>query len=97
MDELVILVAYLLLAYGAMIYADRKGRSRLGFFFLALFLTPIVAFVLIAVGPSNPERMGLRKCPQCAEWVKHEALKCRFCGFDFAAPAPPSLRSDARR
>ncbi len=88
MDELMILVAWLLLSYGAMMYAGRKGRSRLGFFFLALFLTPIVAFVLIAVGPSNPERMGLQKCPQCAEWVKSEALKCRFCGFDFGATAP---------
>jgi len=25
-------------------------------------------------------------CPDCAESVREEARKCRFCGFDFRAP-----------
>jgi hypothetical protein len=94
MDGIAVLVLWLLLCYAATVYAGRKGRSQIGFFLLALFLTPIVAFVLIAVGPSNPERMGLKKCPSCAEFIKYEAAKCRFCGFDFLASAPqwPGLR-----
>jgi len=90
-------VAWLFLSYGVMVYADRKGRNQIAFFVVALLLSPLVGFVLVAAGPSNPQKMGLKKCGQCGEWVKPEALKCRFCAFDFTAPAPPLLRSDARR
>lgn len=32
---------------------------------------------------AKSNRKGARKCPQCAEWVKKEALICRFCQHDF--------------
>lgn len=28
----------------------------------------------------RPEKEKLQKCPYCAEWVKEEAVACRFCG-----------------
>lgn len=33
--------------------------------------------------------LTMMKCPQCAEVVKAEALKCRFCGHEFR---PESLK-----
>ena len=86
MDGIAVLVLWLLLCYAVTVYAGKKGRSQIGFFLLSLFLSPLVGFILVAVGSSNPQRMGLKKCPACAEFVKDEAAKCRFCGSDLTAP-----------
>jgi uncharacterized membrane protein YdbT with pleckstrin-like domain len=32
---------------------------------------------------SKPDTSDLKKCPQCAEFVKKDALKCKHCGYDF--------------
>ncbi len=90
-------VAWLFLSYGVMVYADRKGRNQIAFFVLALLLSPLVGFVLVAAGPSNPQKIGLKKCGQCGEWVRPEALKCRFCGFDLRAAVASSRNEVASR
>jgi hypothetical protein len=87
MDAFLVFVVWLLLSCLVAAYANRRFRSGIGFFFLSLFLTPIVGFIWIAVGRANPERQGLRKCPVCAELIKSEALKCRFCQHDFTITA----------
>ena len=85
-----IFLLWILLSALIAAYASKKGRSGAGYFFLALFLSPLVAF-LVALA-SKPDReaaaqkSGLKKCPRCAEYVQSEAQVCRFCGSEFHAP-----------
>ena len=70
------------------IYASSKRRSGLGWFFLSLIISPLIAFIIVAV--SGLPQGALKKCPKCAEEVKVEALVCRFCGADVSQVGPKS-------
>jgi hypothetical protein len=63
---------------------------------IVIILLGILAVIVIAVVVPSSKK-GKRKCPQCAEWVKNEALKCRFCAFDFAAASHEQPASQARK
>lgn len=81
-------IFWLAASVAAAVYADRQGRNGFGFFWLAVFLSPIVAFLFAMGTPDKAElakralKAGDRKCPFCAELVKREAVKCRHCGSD---------------
>jgi hypothetical protein len=50
-------------------------------------------------GPSAEARLYAlehKKCSQCAEMVKREALVCRFCGNSFAGDGDPPAASGPR-
>jgi hypothetical protein len=81
--EFLIIVMWLVLAGAAAAYASNKGRSGAGIFFLSLLLSPLVGFlVALAMEPNLQavaEKKGMRKCPECAQFIQADARTCPFC------------------
>jgi hypothetical protein len=80
-------VIWFICAWIAVDIAENKGLSGstwgcVGFLFgplglvLALVQKPDTAKIEDQALTSG----GMRKCPSCAELVRHEAVKCRYCG-----------------
>ena len=73
----IIFVAWYVLSCAAAAYASHKGRSGVGIFFLSLFLSPLVGFVVAVVMEPHQQKVaeakGMKKCPECAEFVQPDA------------------------
>jgi len=94
--EIVFFVFWIFLSILVGAYASSKNRSGGGWFFLSLIISPLIAFIIVAVS-GIPARY-FKKCPKCAEQVKAEAEICRFCGYDFTAKpeSAPNSKSENR-
>jgi len=80
-----IFLSWLVFAILVAVWANNLNRSGVGFFFLSVFLSPVIAaIILLLVGKWDGDK---RKCPQCAEHVQLDALICRYCGHEFEGKA----------
>jgi hypothetical protein len=83
-----LLVIWVALSIAVGSFADKKGLSGFGWFLAAIFVSPLVAGIFVALAEKNKTEIELRvlamgemkKCSHCAELIRKEASKCRFCG-----------------
>ena len=83
-SDMIEFALWLLLSIVIGVVASSKGRSGIGYFLLSFFLSPLIGLIIVLVlGPKEQSLLKkgiVKKCPFCAELVKHEAIVCKFCG-----------------
>jgi hypothetical protein len=84
--EFFIIIGWLVLCGAAAAIASNKGRSGIGIFFLAFVLSPLVGIIVaLVMEPDQPkiaEAKGMKKCPECAQFIQADARTCPFCRKD---------------
>ena len=89
--EIVLIVVWLICFFWAPAIAMEKGQGGCLWFFLAFLLGPIAVAIAAAMPreqkPEPAPAIQTRPCPECAEPIRVEARKCRYCGSEIMPQA----------
>jgi hypothetical protein len=80
---LALVIVYVAMAFIVAYVAGQKSRSKVAFFWLSIFLSPLIGLlVAIAIPRGHKNAKRLSQCPYCKEEIVVDALVCRHCGKD---------------
>jgi len=93
-----VFLLWFVLAIAAGVFADNRGRSGLGWFFISVVFSPLIGFILLMIFPKQgsaafpKDEMGRAispdthvRCPDCKELVRRDAIKCKHCSTTLIA------------
>lgn len=81
-----LVIGWLVFSVLVALLAVRRGRSGVGWLFVAALLSPLIGVLMLLVLPNKAE-VGATptpeshvRCPDCRELVLRDARKCKHCG-----------------
>ena len=78
-----IFISWVLLSILMLFIAMGLKKDVVVTFIISIAFSPLVGLIFVLLSAPT----GVKKCPKCAELVKNEAVKCRYCGTALELPA----------